>query len=185
LKMKRAVRLATFESTLERGVPVVVEAAWLFASLLVSSNVPGSAWRRSLLRLFGAKIGRGVVIKPRVRVKFPWRLAIDFDSWIGEAVWIDNLAWVRIGANCCISQGSYLCTGSHDWSASSFDLITSEIIVEDESWVAAKCVIGPGVVIARGAVIGIGSVLTKSCEPWCVYAGNPAQQRRSREVSKG
>ena len=87
-----------------RGASPLTEALWLFLQwLLVSSWVPGSAHRRAILRLFGARIGRRVVIKPGVRVKFPWRLAIGDHSWIGEDVWIDNLVQVAIGSNCCIS----------------------------------------------------------------------------------
>ena len=99
--------------------------------MFVSSSIPGSAHRCFLLRAFGAKIGRGVNIKPRVKVKFPWRLIVGNHSWIGEAVWIDNLAEVEIGANCCVSQGAYLCTGSHDWNSRKFTLITKPIRVED------------------------------------------------------
>src|SRR5262249_42902381 len=109
------VDLRTFDNqSLDRGRAPWVEALWLIVStLLVDSSVPGSRHRVFLLRMFGASIGRRVAFKPRVRIKFPWRLEIGDDTWIGESVWIDNLAKVEIGSHCCISQGAYICTGSH------------------------------------------------------------------------
>ena len=108
-----------------RGATRLTELVWIVLSgLLVASWLPGSGWRTFLLRLFGARIGQGVVIKPHVSIKFPWRLIVGNHVWIGERVWIDNLAEVAIGSNSCISQGAYLCTGSHDWSDSRFGLVT-------------------------------------------------------------
>jgi putative colanic acid biosynthesis acetyltransferase WcaF len=160
----------------KRGRPAVVLGLWIVAdALLVSSWLPGSWHRRVLLRAFGAQIGRGVVIKPRVRVKYPWRLAVGGHAWIGEDVWIDNLEPVVIGANACLSQGAYLCTGSHDWSRATFDLTVAPITVKDGGWVAAKAVVGPGVTIGEGAVLGLGSVATKNVASWTVNRGNPAQ----------
>jgi putative colanic acid biosynthesis acetyltransferase WcaF len=164
-----------------RGRPAIVEFIWMAVqALLVSSFLPGSAHRRALLRLFGARIGAGVVIKPGVRVKFPWRLAIGQHSWIGEGVWIDNLADVTIGDHCCLSQEAYLCTGSHDWSKPEFDLIVKPIRVADGSWVAARAVLGPGTVVGEGAIVGLGSVATGTLEPFGIYRGNPALQAGMR-----
>jgi putative colanic acid biosynthesis acetyltransferase WcaF len=151
--------------------------------LLVSSNLPGSAHRRMLLKLFGARIGRGVVIKSGTLVKFPWRLMIGDHSWIGEGVWIDNLAEVTIGADCCLSQGAYICTGSHDWSRPSFDLMAKPVKICDGAWIAAQAVVGPGVTVGEGAVLGLGSTATKDLQAWCVYLGVPAglvSERRAR-----
>lgn len=134
--------------------------------------------------MFGAKIGQGVEIKSGVKVKFPWRLEVADHSWIGEDVWIDNLATVRIGANCCISQGAYLCTGSHDWSRSSFDLIIRSIDVRDGAWIAARAVVAPGVTIGEGAVLSLGSVAASDLAPWTVHAGVPAKPIRPRTVAE-
>jgi len=167
-----------------RGRPALVEALWLVAqALLLRSFIPGSLHRRLLLRLFGARIGTGVVIKPGVRVKFPWRLEIGDHSWIGEGVWIDNLAEVKIGANSCLSQEAYLCTGSHDWSKATFDLMTAPIIVGEGAWVAARAVVAPGVVIGEGAVLGLASLASKSLEARGIYRGVPASLERYRAVS--
>ncbi len=166
-----------------RGRPAIVEALWILAqALFVSSALPGSWHRRMLLKVFGATIGPRVVLKPGIRVKFPWRLTIDENSWIGEDGWIDNLAEVRIGANCCVSQGAYLCTGSHDWSAPGFDLITRPITLEPGAWIAARAIVGPGVTAGRGSVLGMGSTATRDLDPWTVYAGVPAVAIRRREV---
>jgi putative colanic acid biosynthesis acetyltransferase WcaF len=170
-------------SDFSRGRCKAVEALWLVVqSLFVTSWLPGSWHRTALLRAFGARIGKGVVVKPGVRVKFPWRLQVGDDSWIGENVWIDNLAEVSIGSNSCISQGAYLCTGSHDWASRTFDLVTKEIRIADGAWVSAKSVVGPGVVIGEGAVLGLSSVATRSIEDWSIYRGNPAVFVKRRAI---
>jgi putative colanic acid biosynthesis acetyltransferase WcaF len=122
-----------------------------------------------------------VVLKPGIRVKYPWFLSIGDHSWIGEEVWIDNLILVRIGANVCISQGAYLCTGNHDWSDRSFGLQVKAVTVEDGAWVGAKALICPGVMIGRSAVVAAGSVVTSDIPPYEVHGGNPAQFLRRRE----
>lgn len=167
-----------------RGRPAIVELLWIvIQALFVSSALPGSAHRRFLLRLFGASIGARVVLKPGIRVKFPWRLTIGDNSWIGEHAWIDNLAQVSIAANCCVSQGAYLCTGSHDWTRPGFDLITGPIALEPGAWVAARACVGPNVTIGRGAVLGLGSTATRDLNPWTVYAGIPAAAVRTRTIT--
>jgi len=156
----------------------------LISALFISSWVPGSAHRRILLRLFGAEIGRGVAIKPGVQIKFPWRLTIGEDSWIGEGVWIDNLTQVTIEANCCLSQGTYLCTGSHDWSSPTFTLITKPIVIREGAWIAARSTVAPGVVVGECAVLGLGSVAIDDLKPWTVYYGIPAKQVGTRTISQ-
>jgi putative colanic acid biosynthesis acetyltransferase WcaF len=132
--------------------------------------------------MFGATIGSGVVIKPRVRVKFPWQLVIGDHSWVGEGVWIDNLGVVQIGSNCCLSQAAYLCTGSHNWSSECFNLIVQPITLKNSVWIAARCVVGPGVMAEDGSVLSLGSVITGAMEPWTIYAGNPAKPIRKRDA---
>jgi putative colanic acid biosynthesis acetyltransferase WcaF len=177
-----AMRLDQFDnSSFERGRGKVVEALWLLASeALVRSWLPGSGFRVRILRLFGAQIGPGVVIKPHVRIKFPWRLSIGANSWIGEEVWIDNLAQVNIGSNCCISQGAYLCTGSHNWSLPTFDLITKSITVGDGAWICARSSVAPGVHVGAGAVLGFGATATRDLEPGQCYGLAQAVLIRAR-----
>ncbi len=178
------MRLDTFDSrNFDRGRSRLVEALWLNTSwFFVESWLPGSAWRSFLLRLFGAQIGRGVRLKPRLRVKFPWRLAIGDHVWLGEGVWIDNLAPVTVGDHCCISQGAYLCTGSHDWSCEDFALMTAPIALEGQCWIGAQAVVAPGVTLRQGAVLGLGAIAVSDLEPWSIYSGNPAILVRTRRV---
>jgi putative colanic acid biosynthesis acetyltransferase WcaF len=164
------------------GAGIVRQVLWFFVGqpLLRSWLVPFSRVKVIVLRTFGAVIGRGVRIKPGIRVKFPWRLTVGDHCWLGEDLWIDNLAEVRIGDHCCLSQGVYLCTGSHDWSRDTFDLITGPITVHDHAWIGAKAVVAPGLTIGEGAVLGLGSVATQSLDAWTIYLGSPAQPVRQR-----
>ena len=146
-----------------RGKSFFFEAAWVvFSGLIFSSWFPGSGWRVFFLRLFGAKIGRGVVIKPHVRIKFPWRLVIGDYSWIGESAWIDNLDMVVIGSHTCISQGAYLCTGSHNWKSEKFELTVRPISIGSHSWICAYSKISLGVTIGDCCFVGFGKICTKS-----------------------
>ena len=168
-------------SDFDRGASRLVEAAWrIVEGLLFSSWIPGSGWRVFVLRMFGAKIGEGVVIKPRVRVKFPWKLEIGEHSWIGEAAWIDNLDRVSIGAHCCLSQGVYLCTGNHRWDDPSFSLETLPIRIEDQCWIGADAKVGPGVTCGQGAVLTMGSVASTDLEAWSICSGIPSERKNAR-----
>jgi putative colanic acid biosynthesis acetyltransferase WcaF len=177
------MRLSTFHSEdFDRGASRFKELAWLIISgVLVDGPIPGSGWRASLLRIFGAEIGAGVVFKPHLRVKFPWRLEIGDHSWIGEQVWIDNLAPVRIGHDVCISQAAYLCTGNHDWSSTSFDLVTAGITIAPQCWVGARATVAPGTMMQQGAVLGLGAVGRGFLEPWTIYAARPPIKIGPRE----
>lgn len=177
------MKLANYNNRgFERGRSAIVELLWIVVqALFISSFLPGSMHRRFLLRRFGAKIGKGVVIKNGVRVKFPWRLTVGDHSWIGERVWIDNLDQVVVGANCCISQEAYLCTGSHDWTEATFNLICKPITIDDHSWICARSNIAPGVVVGEGAVLAMGSTASNNLENWKVFRGNPAVAIRSRD----
>lgn len=157
---------------------------WLLQAMLVRSWIPGSAHRRFLLRLFGARIGAGTIFKPGLRVKFPWRLVIGDHTWVGEGVWIDNLGMVKIGSHCCISQGVYLCTGNHNWSSPQFDLTVAPIEIHDSAWVCAKAVIAPGVVIGEGAVLSLGSVAIADLDAWGIYWGSPARWMKLRSLEQ-
>jgi putative colanic acid biosynthesis acetyltransferase WcaF len=128
------------------------------------------------LRWFGARVGTGVVIRSQVKVSFPWRLDIGDDVWLGDGVWILSLAPVTIGRNVCLSQRSYLCTGSHDFRRETFDLITKPITIGESSWVAAGAFVGPGVSVGAGSVVAAGSVVMEDVAPGYLVRGNPARQ---------
>jgi putative colanic acid biosynthesis acetyltransferase WcaF len=159
-------------------------AAWYFTNVLFFVNPlnPSSGLKVMLLRLFGARIGKGVVIKPAVNIKYPWRLSVGDHTWIGEKVWIDNLADVSIGANCCISQGAMLLCGNHNFRKTTFDLITKEITLEEGAWVGAFAIVCPGVLMRSHAVLAVNSVASETLEPYSVYKGNPAVLIRERII---
>ena len=169
---------------LERGRPALIEILWHLAGspLVRSELLPFSRLKCFVLRAFGAKIGVGVYIKPGVRVKFPWRLSVGDHSWLGERVWIDNLAHVTIGAHACVSQDVYLCTGNHDWSHPNLKLYTRPIQLEDGCWVAARSMICPGVTLGECAVVTGGSVVSGDVPPYEVHGGNPASFIRIRKI---
>jgi len=171
------MKLASFSSRdFDRGATRVKEAAWLFLSgVFVESWLPGSGWRCWLLRRFGATLGERVTIKPRVRVKFPWRLSIKNDVWIGEAVWIDNLGDVSIGHDVCISQGAYLCTGSHNWDKETFDLIVRPIEISSHSWIGAMARLAPGTRVGEGAIVGMGAFVSGELESYHVLSLRKSQ----------
>src|SRR3989338_3960609 len=165
----------------DRGKPAWVEAIWIIIhGFLFSTWLPGSNWRVEILRIFGAKIGMGVIIKPYIKIKFPWRLTVGDYSWIGEGVWIDNLDQVVIGSNVCMSQGEYICTGNHDYKDEAFRLMTESITIEDECWIGAFVKIAPGVIVKKKSMIALGSVVTSHTEENSIYAGNPAMRIRQR-----
>jgi putative colanic acid biosynthesis acetyltransferase WcaF len=160
------------------------QVLWYFFNVLFFINPlnPSSALKKFILKLFGAKIGKGVVIKPRVNIKYPWKLFIGDHSWIGEKVWIDNLANVVIGKSVCISQGAMLLTGNHNYAAKEFDLMVLAISVEDGVWLGAKSVVCPGVTCKTHSVLSVQSVATKNLEGFTIYQGNPAVAIKDRII---
>lgn len=145
----------------------------------ISVYSPLKVW---LLRVFGARIGRNVIIKPQVNIKHPWLLIIHDHVWIGENVWIDNLAQVTLCSNTCISQGALLLTGNHNYKSTSFDLIIGSITLEEGSWIGAKAVVCPGVSCGSHSILTVGSVATKDLKSYSIYQGNPAVKIRSRYI---
>lgn len=156
---------------------------WHFVNYFVfNSAFPWPyAIKRSLLRLFGAKVGKGLIIKIKVRIKNPWRLTIGENCWIGESVWIDNLENVFIGNNVCLSQESMLLTGNHDYTLSDFPYKLGKITLEDGVWIGAKSIVCPGIVCKSHSILTVNSVATKDLAEWTIYAGNPAVQVRKRK----
>ena len=170
-------RLAWYDHTRhDPGRSRLVRALWYIVSLIVfeSGWFPLSRAKSAILRLFGAHVGRGLVIKPNVRIKYPWRLTVGDHCWIGQECWIDNIAEVYLAEDVCLSQASYLCTGSHDHRRPEFDLIARPIHVGAGGWVGARAVLLPGVTVGRGSVVGAGAVVAANVEDGDVVAGNPA-----------
>lgn len=179
------VNLSQYDNTWYRpGGSVLKRVLWYFCNVLFFRNSwnPSSILKVALLRLFGARIGTGVFIKPGVNIKYPWNLSIGDFCWIGEAVWIDNLGKVSIGNNCCLSQGAMLLCGNHHFGKATFDLIVGEIRIEDGAWIGAKSVVCPGVTVHSHAILCVGSVATKDMEAYGIYQGNPAQYIKERSL---
>ena len=166
------------------GAGVFKRMLWYYVNALFfkSSIFPINSLNVLLLRLFGAKIGQGVVIKPMVNIKYPWLLCIGNNTWLGEQVWIDNLVMVTIGNNVCISQGAVLQTGNHNYKKTTFDLITGNIVLQDGVWIGCCAIVNPGVTAASHAVLTTGSVAGKNLEAYTIYQGNPAVAIRKRDM---
>jgi len=157
---------------------------WYYVNIFLFINPlnPISSLKVACLRIFGAKIGRGVRINPSVNIKYPWLLEVGDHTWIGEGVWIDNLSKVKIRSHCCLSQRAVLLTGNHDYKKSTFDLIVEEITLEDGVWLGAGSMICPGVTCKNHSVLGVQSVATRNLESFVIYHGNPAQPVRKRQI---
>lgn len=141
-------------------------------------------WRRFLLRLFGAKIGRGVNILPSCKVWQPWKLTMGDYSCLSENVDCYSVDEIIIGDHVVVSQGAYLCCASHDIESPTMELIYKPIVIQSQAWVAARAFVGPGVTIGEGAVVGACAVVTRDVEPWTVVAGNPAKFIKKREIQE-
>jgi putative colanic acid biosynthesis acetyltransferase WcaF len=163
----------------KRGV--LIEVIWFVVEACLINNklLPLSSVRAALLRLFGAKVGTGCRFVHPLRVKSPWNLEVGNNCWFGVDVWIYNQALIRIGSNVCISQGTFLSTGSHDMSTT-MDLRVAPIVIEDGVWITSKCVVQMGVTIGRSAVVTPLSVVHRSLDPEGVYGGNPCRFIRNR-----
>ena len=165
-----------------RGRSAAVVQAWWLVQATVFRWSPQFAYgfRRWLLRRFDAKVGRGVLIRPTVKVTYPWKLSIGDHAWVGDDVVLYTLGEVDIGANAVISQMTYLCTGAHDYSRSDFAIYAKKITVEPEAWVAAGVFVAPGVTIGHGAVIGARSSVFTDMPAQMVCIGHPCKPVRSR-----
>jgi putative colanic acid biosynthesis acetyltransferase WcaF len=166
-----------------RGRPAwFVQFWWLFDALFVRSTPQVLySWRRFALRMFGAEIGHNVLIRPGVRVTFPWNITIGDYCWIGDNATLYSIGRISIGAHSVVSQEAYLCAATHDHADVSFPLVVSPITVEPECWIAARAFVGPGVRLGRGAVVGACAVLLTDAPPGTVMAGIPARVIGSRE----
>ena len=167
-----------------RGRPAwIVQIWWLVQnSLFAWSPQFLYGWRRFLLRSFGAKIGKNVLVRPTVRMTYPWKISIGDYSWIGDDVVLYSLGEIEIGKNTVISQKSYLCTGSHDHTSKAFDIYAKSIKIDDEVWVATDVFIAPSVIIGRGAVVGARSTVLHDLPAGKICYGYPAKPIRDREI---
>ncbi len=137
-------------------------------------------WRRSLLRWFGARVGRNVLVRPSARITYPWKVTLGDYSWIGDEAVLYSLGEIVVGSHAVISQRSYLCAGSHDYTVGDFAIFARPICIEDEVWIATDVFVAPGVTIGRGAVVGARSSVFGSLPAGMVCYGNPARPIKPR-----
>ncbi|WP_273212118.1 putative colanic acid biosynthesis acetyltransferase [Runella zeae] len=142
--------------------------------------VPLHGWRSIVLKIFGAKMGKSVHVYPKVKIWAPWNIEIGDESGIANDVILYSQAKIIVGKRVVISQGTYICAGTHDYTKKGHPLITKPIILKDNTWVAAEAFIHPGVTIGEGAVIGARSVVTKDMPSWMVCAGHPCKPIKTR-----
>ncbi|WP_059410698.1 acetyltransferase [Cupriavidus basilensis] len=155
------------------------QCVWL--CLFRPSPRPLHAWRATLLRLFGARLGPHVHIYPDVKIWAPWQLSVGGHSGVADGVTLYNMAPIEIGAHCVVSQGAHLCTGSHDYNSANFQLVAHPIVLASHVWICAEAFVSPGVSLAEGAVVAPRAVVTRSLRaPWTVYAGVPARPISTR-----
>lgn len=180
----RKTYLTSFNNSWYKPGPRLKILLWYFFNVAFLKNYlnPSSTIKIILLRAFGAKIGKGVLIKPRVNVKYPWNLEIGNHVWIGEGVWIDNLGMVRIEDNVCISQGALLLCGNHNYKKSTFDLMVGNITLEEGVWIGAKSTVCPGINCYSHSILCINSVASTHLKPYSIYRGNPAVKIKERAI---
>jgi putative colanic acid biosynthesis acetyltransferase WcaF len=182
---QKKVNNAGYKTSIKINASKFKQVLWYFINILFFKNAlnVNSGSKVLLLKMFGATIGNGVIIKPAVNIKYPWKLKIGDHSWVGEEVWIDNLSDVLIGSNVTLSQGALILTGSHDHTKETFDFISLPVILENGVWIGAKAVVFGGVTCRSHSILGINSVAEQNMKPYIIYKGNPAIPVLSRIIS--
>lgn len=161
--------------------PIVVQLWWIVQGIFFGLSPQFLyGWRRLLLRLFGAKIGKGVLIRSSARITYPWKLAIGDHSWVGDDTVLYNLEMIEIGSNVAIAHRVYLCTGFHDYTDPRFSIGALPITIGDQVWLPNDVFIGPGVKIGEGTVVGARSTVFHDLPPMMLCYGNPAKPIRPR-----
>lgn len=163
----------------------LARVGWGLVSALLfrPSPRPLHGWRSFLLRCFGAEVGKGVHVYPKVVIWAPWNLVIGDEAGIANGAILYSQGKIIIGKRAVISQGAHLCAGTHDYTKEGFPLITRPIVIEDQVWIAAEAFVHPGVTIGEGTVVGARSVVTKDLPAWKVCSGFPARPLKDRILS--
>jgi putative colanic acid biosynthesis acetyltransferase WcaF len=169
-------------SGFDYGRPKFIVFLWFFLQDTVFrlSPIPCYGFRRRLLNLFGCKIGKGVLVRPRARFHYPWRIEIGTYSSIGDDVWLYSIGDIKIGQNCVISQKSFLCTSGHDYKDPFFKTTVAPITVGDGVWIAADVFVAAGVTIGDNAVIGARASVFHDMPADTICYGSPCQPVRPR-----
>lgn len=163
----------------------LARVVWMFADVLFFklSPKPFHAWRSFMLRLFGAKVGKGVHVYPRVKIWAPWNIILDDGCGIANGAILYSQGTITVGKKAVISQGAHICAGTHDYTKSGFPLITKPIVIGDDVWIAAEAFVHPGITIGEGSVIGARSVVTKDMPSWMICAGFPCKPIIERVIT--
>jgi len=157
--------------------PLIVQLWWLVQAFLFRPSPQiFYGWRRWLMRVFGANVGDGVLLRPTVVITYPWKVTIGRNAWVGDNATLYSLGSIVIGENAVVSQEAYLCTGTHDYKDSAFRIYAEQITIEAEAWIAARAFISPGITVGAGAVVAACSTVTKNVDPMSIVAGTPARK---------
>ena len=181
---KLTIDLSGYENRLGRkhqAVRMLWNILWPLTTWFLPRSL-GMGWKRLLLRMFGAKVHPTAQVYSSARIYYPANLTMEAYSCLADGVECYNVAPVTVGAHSTISQGTLLCTASHDITDSHHRLVTAPIVVEDQVWIGARAYIGMGVVVRQGAVVGATASVYKTVEPWTVVGGNPARFIEKREI---
>lgn len=161
---------------------LTVQLWWLIHAFLFKPSPQFFyGWRRFLVKLFGAKVGKNVLLRPSCSITYPWKVTIGDNSWIGDEVVLYSLGPINIGKNVVISQRSYICTGSHDYSKPDFPIFHEKIVIEDDCWLATDVYVAPGITIGTGTVVGARSSVFKDLPKEKVCLGSPAKPIKDRK----
>jgi putative colanic acid biosynthesis acetyltransferase WcaF len=160
---------------------IIVQFWWMCYTILFRPSPQKLyGWRRFLLRAFGAKIGKKVIIRPTAKITYPWKVSIGDYSWIGDDVILYSLGEIEIGSNSVISQRSYICTGSHDYTKETFDIFAKKIKIGNSCWLATDVFIAPGVSIGNGTIVGARSSVFKNLPSNKICTGSPINLIKAR-----
>ncbi|MBC7425286.1 MAG: colanic acid biosynthesis acetyltransferase WcaF [Bacteroidia bacterium] len=167
------------------GAGMLKQICWYVVSIMFfKTGFPFYPPKCYLLKLFGAKVGKNLSIKPHVTIKYPWKLTIGNNVWIGEQVWIDNLEMVTFRDNVCVSQGSLILCGNHNYKSPTFDLLTGPVTLNEGCWIGARCIITAGVEMGSHSVLLSGSVASKNLEPYKIYRTHAAEFVKDRIIEQ-
>ena len=161
---------------------LILRFCWELTSPIIFTLTPRPfwGWRRFVLRLFCATIGRHVHVQPSVKIALPWNLYVGDYASIGDSVRIYNLGTVKIGDRVTVSQNVHLCAGTHDYQSPDMPLIKASILIQSDAWVCADAFVGPWVIIGKSSVLGARSVAVRNVPDFMVAVGNPARSIKSR-----
>ncbi|MHA2939523.1 WcaF family extracellular polysaccharide biosynthesis acetyltransferase [Vibrio sp. RC27] len=160
---------------------ICVQLWWIIqGSFFACSPQFAYKWRNFLLRCFGAQVGKNVIIRPSVKITYPWKVKIGDNAWIGDHAELYSLGEIEVGKNAVISQRSYICAASHDYTTPSFDIYSQKVVIEEQTWIATDVFVAPGVTIGKGAVIGARSSVYKDMPEGMICMGNPAKPIKPR-----